>query len=349
MHTGGVRFALCARAILIALATACAGNKDTTTAPVAVKLEFLTEPVSTTATNALTPAVRVALMDERNQIVPSATGVVTIALATNRTGASLLGTTAAPVVQGIATFSDLQIQRAGFGYSLAATSGALTGATSAQFDIKAGSPSQLVFTTQPTNVVAGVVMSPNVQVAVEDAVGNPASGISSIAIALGVNPGQAVLTGQVSAAVGNDTATFANLALDKTGSGYKLTAAVPSRPDLNLGISTAFNVTNATAASLQFVVQPSNVRAGVPMTPAVQVEVRDAFGNLVTNGAPPVALTLFDSGGNGTSLGTFAPLNGVATFSNITVTVPGANYCLWISAHPTVPYEVGSMQFNVTP
>lgn len=246
------------------------------------------------------------------------------------------------------TFSDLQIRRAGFAYSLVASSGALTGSTSAQFDITAGSPAKLVFTTQPTDVVAGALMSPNVQVAVQDAVGNTANGVTSVAIALGVNPGGAFLTGQVSAAVGAGTATFANLALDKAGSGYRLTAAVPSRPNVNVGISSAFNVANAAAPSLQFLVQPSNIRAGVTMTPAIQVEVRDGFGNLVTNGAPPITLTLFDNVGNPTSLGTVAPVNGVATFSNIVVNVPGADYVLSVSAPPTLPYGVASIEFNVT-
>jgi hypothetical protein len=350
IRTGRAGFASWAPAAFIALAAACGGTTSTTTPPVPVKLQFLTQPVSTTATNMMIPAPRVALMDERNQIVQSAAGVVTISLATNRTGAPLLGTTTAPVVQGIATFSDLQIQRAGFAYSLAASSGDLTGATSAQFDITAGSPAKLVFTTEPTNVIAGAVMSPDVQVTVQDAVGNATSGIPSIAIALGVNPGEAFLTGHVSAAAaGEGPVTFANLALDKAGSGYRLTAAVPSMPDVLLGISSAFNVANAAAASLQFLVQPSNVRAGVPMTPAIQVEVRDAFGNLVTKGAPPLTMTLFDDLGHPTSLGAVTPVNGIATFSNIIVNVPGSYYSLSVSAPPTLPYGVASMEFNVTP
>ena len=51
-------------------------------------------------------------------------------------------------VNGVATFSNLSINNAGTGYTLTASDGALTGATSSAFNL-AGAPAQLAFGQQP--------------------------------------------------------------------------------------------------------------------------------------------------------------------------------------------------------
>ena len=52
-------------------------------------------------------------------------------------------------INGVATFSDLSIDKLGTGYTLRATATGLTQATSLAFNITAGSATQLAFTTQP--------------------------------------------------------------------------------------------------------------------------------------------------------------------------------------------------------
>src|SRR5438094_832245 len=86
-----------------------------------------------------------------------------IAFGTNAGGGTLTGTTPVTVVSGVATFSDLSINKTGIGYTLKATKGALT-QTSTAFNITPGAATQLVFTQQPTTTVAGATITPAVTV-----------------------------------------------------------------------------------------------------------------------------------------------------------------------------------------
>ena len=63
------------------------------------------------------------------------TGVSTGYHATNPANGTLSGTTAVSAVGGVATFSTLSVDKAGAGYTLSVTSGALSGATSGAFAI----------------------------------------------------------------------------------------------------------------------------------------------------------------------------------------------------------------------
>src|SRR5947207_10735058 len=55
---------------------------------------------------------------------------------------------------GVATFSNLSINKTGTGYTLAASDGSLTGTTSSAFNITPATADHLAFGTQPTNTVA---------------------------------------------------------------------------------------------------------------------------------------------------------------------------------------------------
>src|SRR5437763_723135 len=97
-------------------------------------LAFVTQPPAATAANAaLTPAVQVAIQDSLGQTVTGATDTVTLVLGSNSTGAILLGTTTVPAVNGVATFSDLRVDRPGAGYVLVASGSRLVAATSTPF------------------------------------------------------------------------------------------------------------------------------------------------------------------------------------------------------------------------
>jgi hypothetical protein len=58
------------------------------------------------------------------------------------------------------------------GYTLQATSGTLTSATSSAFNITVGAASKLAFTAQPASTVAAQSITPAVQVAIQDVWGN---------------------------------------------------------------------------------------------------------------------------------------------------------------------------------
>jgi hypothetical protein len=120
----------------------------------------------------------------------------------------------------------------------------------------------------------------------------------------------------------NGVATFANLAVSNAGS-YTLSATSPA---LTSATSTGFTITAPslpTAVKLAFSVQPSNAQTGATIAPAVRVALQDASGNTVTSATNPVTLALV--GGTGLS-GTLTvnPQNGVATFSNLSVSNAGS-------------------------
>src|SRR5439155_474307 len=81
------------------------------------------------------------------------------------------------------------------------------------------------------------------------------------------------LAGTTTVAAASGVATFANLSINRVGTGYTLTAAVTG---LTTGTSAAFNITAGTATALVFTVEPSNTAAGVAITPAVQATAQDA-------------------------------------------------------------------------
>ena len=93
--------------------------------PPAVQLAFTTQPGSATAGVAIHPVVAVAIEDASGDLVPSATHVVTVALETNPGGGTLAGTTSVAAVQGVATFTDLRVDKAGAGYTLTAAAAGL--------------------------------------------------------------------------------------------------------------------------------------------------------------------------------------------------------------------------------
>jgi hypothetical protein len=88
------------------------------------------------------------------------------------------------------------------------------------------------------------------------------------------------------------------------------------------------------ASKLVFTVQPGNATAGAAITPAVQVAVEDAQGNVVTTATTSITLAIGNNPGSGTLSGTttVAAVNGLATFSGLSLNTSGAGYTLTASA-----------------
>jgi hypothetical protein len=106
-------------------------------AGVPVKLAVIQQPVAAGPGQTLAP-VRVAVQDAFGATLTNLPSTaITIALGNNPTGATLGGTLTATTTAGVATFGNLSIDRAGAGYTLVATSGALATVTSEPFAIAA--------------------------------------------------------------------------------------------------------------------------------------------------------------------------------------------------------------------
>lgn len=98
-------------------------------------LQFTVPPSTAAATNIITPAIEVTVLDSLRQPDSSFTTGVTIAIGTNPSGATLSGTTTVTPVNGIARFGDLSIDRTGTGYTLRASASGATPTTSSTFNI----------------------------------------------------------------------------------------------------------------------------------------------------------------------------------------------------------------------
>jgi hypothetical protein len=108
------------------------GNGGGSSAPPV--LSFFVQPNSANVRQAISPPVEVVARDSLGSTDSSFTGSITIGLASNSTGASLSGTTVVGASNGIATFSNLAIDRPGTYTLQASASGAAT-VTSTAFTI----------------------------------------------------------------------------------------------------------------------------------------------------------------------------------------------------------------------
>jgi len=316
------------------------------TAGGASKLAFSVQPTSTTAGANIAPAVVVQVRDANDNVVTSSTAAITMAILNNPGGATLGGTTTVNAVAGVATFSSLNLNRTGSGYTLRATSGSLTAATSDAFNINPGAPTALVWTVQPTNGTAGAALSPAPQITVRDALGNTVTSFSTtITITIGNNPGGSTLTGITSAIPFNGVADFSSLALNRPGNGYTLIASAGGVPPN--ATSAAFNIVAGSGNQLAFVVAPSVDTVGKPMAPAVQVAVRDAQGNTVPGATNQITLALVNNPGGAVLTGNTAnAVNGVATFSALRLDKASTGYTLIANAAGLISTPV-SEPFNI--
>jgi alpha-tubulin suppressor-like RCC1 family protein len=80
---------------------------------------------------------RVAIQDSLGNTATGVNGTVTLAIGSNPGSGTLSGTASVPTSSGVATFSTLNIDQAGTGYTLTASLSGVTGATSAAFNVLA--------------------------------------------------------------------------------------------------------------------------------------------------------------------------------------------------------------------
>ena len=275
-------------------------------------LAFGVQPSNTQAGSSISPAVTVQVLDSNNNLVAnsSASITVTILSGTPTTGGpgTLNGTTTASAINGVATFSDLSIDKVGTGYKLAASGGAPTGATSNSFDITPAPASQLVFTVQPGGAVAGSPLSPQPQVSVEDQFGNvittgTGSGVPiTLAITSGTGTAGAALSctaNPVTASSG--VASFANCTISLAGTNYQLHASTTIQGTPYSMDSGAFTITSAnvgTSTTVTSSVNPSVFGQSITFTAKAQAAsgTTDPTGTVTftVDGSPgaPIALGL---------------------------------------------------------
>ncbi|MGC3960987.1 MAG: hypothetical protein QM813_24565 [Verrucomicrobiota bacterium] len=190
------------------------------------------------------------------------------------------------------------------------------------------------FLQQPSDTVAGVIISPSVTLLVTNSSG---AGVAGIPVALSLASGSGTLNGTVTQLTdGSGVATFADLNMIEAGT--KSLRALITGAATNT--SATFNIIPAAASQLVINTQPSaNAIAGIAFPAQPVVSIRDAYGNTVSGTDVIVASqtaggTLSQTPANSVSV---AAVNGVATFAGLNITNAGTSTLTFSSGvFPTI-------------
>jgi uncharacterized repeat protein (TIGR03803 family) len=294
----------------------------TSTALPATQLAFVASPASGAAGGLGT--ISVAVRDANGDVVTTDNSAVTLQIASGTTGAALSGTTTVNAVNGIATFSGLSLATGGT-YTLEATDGSLTAATTAAFQLTVPAPTatQLVITAQPLSGAAGTLGT--ISVEVHDSTGALlTSDNSTVTLQIASGPAGAKLNGTLSTTVVNGVATFSGLSIEAAGT-YTLEATDGSLTAATT-VPFALTVTPTTATHLVFLQQPTTTTAGHAGVKSFIVEILDKKNKLVTTDESIINIAVSGKPvGGSLSSGTTSveAVNGVAVFSDLTFDVAG--------------------------
>jgi ELWxxDGT repeat protein len=235
----------------------------------ASRLVFAQQPSTTTAGQAISPAVTVDVKDQYGNQVTADSSTVTLTLSSGTfEGGS--ATFAAVASGGVATFSALKIDTAS-SYTLQATDGSLTPAISSSFTVSAAAASTMIVTGFPSPTTAGVVGT--VTVTLKDVYGNIASGYTGT-VHFTSSDARAALPANYTFSGGSHTFSVTL----KTAGTQSITVTDTTTGSLT---GTDAGITVSPAAASQFLLSvPVSVPAGATFSLTLTVE--DAFGNVVT-------------------------------------------------------------------
>jgi subtilase family serine protease len=280
------------------------------------QLVFQQVPTSATAGAAL-GTIKVAVENSSGQLLTSDNSTVTIAVNSGPANFAAGSTVTAQVVNGIATFSNLTLNTVG-AYTLRASDGSDTVAVSGTVTITAAQANKLVYQQVPSSGTAGSALG-TIKVAVENSSGQIlTSDNSTVTLAVNTGPGGFAAGSTVSAQAVNGIATFSNVILNTAGS-YTVRASDGSDTAATSG---SLTISAAQASKVVFQQTPSAGSVGTALG-TVTVAIEDQFGNLVTSNSSTVTLAVASGPGSLAGTTTATVVNGLATFSNLSLTTAG--------------------------
>src|SRR5437764_695462 len=184
-------------------------------------------------------------------------------------------------------------------------------------------PARLEFAAPP-NGTAGEPLSPAVRVSAIDSSGSVDTAFhGTVTLTLGEHPEGAALRGTRQLDAVRGVASFADLSINRAGTGYTLVATATG---VRGATSPTFAVAPATAARLAFTAQPHTATVDSVLKPPVQVTALDSLGNVATSFAADVTVALAANASGGTATAAFT-ISCTALTGNLTVstTTTGAN------------------------
>jgi hypothetical protein len=311
--------------------------------PGAASQLVVTQQPAGTVSRTGTFGLAVTVEDAGTNVVTGFAGSVTLALAANQGNATLGGTVTVNAVNGVATFSGLTMSALGTGYTVTASSTGLSSATTTPFNVVPGPATQLVITQPPPASITEVAPF-GLAASAEDAANDVVTSFTgSVTLAIAQNTGGATLGGTLTVNASNGVATFSGLMLNKLGTGYTLTV---TSTGLASATTTAIQVNPGPAAQLGVSAQPPASIAQL-QTFALSIVAKDAAGNPATSFNGAVTLALGKNPGGATLRGTLTvnAVNGVASFTGLTLNKLGNGFTLTasasgLSAGTTQPFNV---------
>ena len=211
-----------------------------------------------------------------------------------------------------------------------------------------GPPTQLIPNGATTiTMTAGVVPNPVPGFRVADAFGNSVPTVPLVAtIKQGTGQDSIVFIADT-IGLGDISRIAANLTLAGT---VTVTITTGNAAAPIPALTYTLTVVPAAAAKLAFGVQPIAAKADSVIKPAITVLIQDSFGNTVTSATTAVNILLDPATTSGASMfgtTTVSPVNGVATFSNISLR-PAKLGVRLIATSSALP-QVVSNAFNINP
>jgi trimeric autotransporter adhesin len=335
--------------------TAAVSNPFTIGAGPASQLVFTTQPsVNANIAAGSSTNVGVSVEDANNNVeTTDNTTTVTLSLAPNPAPSTLSctnpGGTTATVSAGVASFS-CSLNKVATGYKFSALSSPTHGTVvSNAFNVVVGPAAKLVITSTAITSSASANAANQATVSLEDAAGN----VTSIGSATTVNLSSSSAGAKFAASNGGAAVTSVVLLASTSSVAFFYGDTVAGTPTITVNASAfspdstqAETINPAAANKLAFVQQPTSALLGDAISPAVTVQVQDQFGNSVSASGVSVTLT-GSSGATSTNSPVSTGSAGLATFSNITTSVPDTGLTLSASA-PSLAGSGPSNAFTVS-
>ncbi len=317
---------------------------DLSTVPGApYQLAFQTQPSATATAGIAFDQQPVVLVQDQfgNTVTNANTNFVTLSRFPFAANSALQGDTNATAVAGVVDFTGQGLFFSTNGTcQLSADSAGLVSALSSNITTYAAAGVALVIQTQPSaTAAAGVAFAQQPVIAVVDSFGNVTTTNTTTVVTVSRNTasGTTNLQGTTNITVVNGIATFTDL-------NYQLPETIQidfTATSLTTTTSTSIAVSPGAASRLVFMQQPALETNGAVFTTQPVVKTLDAFGNLTTNVASSVPVTISLASGSGTLSGTTTldigstAGSGVVSFTGLKITntnVTDATESLAVSA-----------------
>jgi plastocyanin len=257
--------------------TGCSGD-GSGPGQVATQLAFSVQPGTGTAGQPLSPPLQVSVQDASANLVGGAGNPISISLGPSSGGASLSGTVTANAVNGVATFADLTVSKAGTNYTLIASAAGLTSATTTSFDVLFAHGVATTIEKVPgagETATVGTAVDPSPAVKVIDGFGDP---VANVGVTFSVGSGGGAVNG---AELTTDAAGLATVGGWTLGTGAGTNTLFADSPGLERATFTAEGTAGVAAVMSANLGDGQTASRSTRVAEPPSVLVKDTFGNPV--------------------------------------------------------------------